>query len=393
MVLAIMLFAFNVSAYTPGTFVFNSSSSTTYTPTGGGDADAFAAGCLECGTIDTITQTNSTSITYDDMEGGISSSSGSSSISIMSEPCPCDDIDQDRVCDEDDNCVDIYNPDQNDADGDLMGDVCDPCPDDPFNDEDADGLCAPDDNCPVDYNPDQIDADGDGTGDVCDPCIDVDGDGVCDDVDNCPDVPNPNQEDADADGIGDACDDCNDVDTDGTCDDVDNCLDLPNDQTDTDGDGVGDECDNCPDHANPDQSDWDNNGVGDICDPTGCDGYQLPECPDGVPSFPDADCTPQYPAVGICIDECDPDGPGGQDPDVQCVLDRECPCGPPPPPHGDYQSCIVHWANELVDQGVIEPGIGQCYAQIAADSNCGMPNVPPDEIIPPIYQEDQCQLL
>jgi MYXO-CTERM domain-containing protein len=59
-------------------------------------------------------------------------------------------------------------------------------------DDDEDGLCEQDDNCPDIPNPDQADQDGDGVGDVCD---------------NCPDVPNPGQVDADADGTGDACDD------------------------------------------------------------------------------------------------------------------------------------------------------------------------------------------
>ena len=37
------------------------------------------------------------------------------------------DIDEDGVMNADDNCVEVYNPDQMDEDGDLMGDVCDPC--------------------------------------------------------------------------------------------------------------------------------------------------------------------------------------------------------------------------------------------------------------------------
>jgi hypothetical protein len=41
------------------------------------------------------------------------------------------DSDGDGIYDQSDNCVSVYNPDQEDADGDGIGDVCDDCPDDP----------------------------------------------------------------------------------------------------------------------------------------------------------------------------------------------------------------------------------------------------------------------
>jgi hypothetical protein len=63
--------------------------------------------------------------------------------------------------------------DEDDVDGDEVGDTCDNCPDVP--------------------NPDQADSDGDGAGDACD---------------NCPSEPNPDQADFDGDGVGDACDNC-----------------------------------------------------------------------------------------------------------------------------------------------------------------------------------------
>jgi len=47
------------------------------------------------------------------------------------------------------------------------------------------------DLCPEIYNPEQDDVDGDNVGTACD---------------NCPDVPNSSQIDSDHDGIGDACD-------------------------------------------------------------------------------------------------------------------------------------------------------------------------------------------
>ncbi len=59
------------------------------------------------------------------------------------------------------------------------------------------------DNCQNVVNPDQADADGDGRGDACD---DDDDDGVLDVMDNCPTIANPGQSDADRDGRGDACD-------------------------------------------------------------------------------------------------------------------------------------------------------------------------------------------
>ena len=168
-------------------------------------------------------------------------------LEVVMNPCPSgfpplltDPLDVDGVgaCD---NCPGTFNPGQEDSDGDLIGDMCDPC-----TDLDLDGfgnsgfpanLCATD-VCPFVADPPQLDGDGDGVGDACD---------------NCPGAVNPTQVDTDFDGFGDGCD---------------NCPTVPNVQLDGDLDTVGDACDNCPLQANPSQANGDGDADGDACD--GC---------------------------------------------------------------------------------------------------------------------------
>ena len=64
------------------------------------------------------------------------------------------DFDQDGVVNQDDNCVNVPNPDQADSDADDFGDVCD--------------------NCTLDANHGQEDANGDGFGNRCDGDLDDD---------------------------------------------------------------------------------------------------------------------------------------------------------------------------------------------------------------------------
>ena len=77
------------------------------------------------------------------------------------------DFDGDGIDNEEDNCVSVYNPDQQDSDSDGGGDLCDFCEGDGNYDTDNDGLCDNEDNCYSVANPDQKDSDGDGFGDVC----------------------------------------------------------------------------------------------------------------------------------------------------------------------------------------------------------------------------------
>ncbi|MEO0338283.1 MAG: thrombospondin type 3 repeat-containing protein [Bacteroidota bacterium] len=144
------------------------------------------------------------------------------------------DTDQDGISDDQDNCPLAANPDQQDLDGDGIGDSCD-------DDIDGDGISNEVDNCVNFPNPDQFDNNGNGIGNPCEPEADGDGDGIPNAEDNCPLTANADQSDIDQDGIGDICDE------------------------DMDGDGVPNASDNCPSTPNPDQASTNATGMGDAC--------------------------------------------------------------------------------------------------------------------------------
>ncbi len=258
--------------------------------------------------------------------------------------CVLGDPDIDSVCDDIDNCRNLYNPGQQDGDSDGVGNDCDVCPSlyNPTQaDGDGDGVGTPCDNCPTVANASQTDGDGDGLGDSCDVC---------------PAAPDPGQEDGDFDGDGDACDVCptvanmDQLDTeraeggdtscgtaddnvglygpDLTCgtaddmsgdlvgDDCDNCPAVVNpSQQDTDNDDLGDACENCPFKFNPNQGDLDDDDVGDACD----------NCPDDAnPTQSDADDDNRGDICDNCPDDrnanqADGDGDGAGDACDNCA--------------------------------------------------------------------------
>jgi hypothetical protein len=175
-----------------------------------------------------------------------------------------------------------------------------------------------------------------------------------------------------------------DTDNDGICNEDDNCPFIANlcYQTESDGgDGFGDHCDNCPDDKNSDQKDIDTDEIGDVCDDDrdgdGCNN-DVDQHPDdryiavGTKSVLAGTCGPDIEQITVyedeaehldtdgkknCID-CDDDGDGLCDPDIQGWLNADCNnctgvdpcpidplnnCNNPLPLPGDIVNCPPPW--------------------------------------------------
>jgi hypothetical protein len=300
------------------------------------------------------------------------------------------DSDLDGHHNDDDNCEDIFNDVQTDTDSDGAGDACDNCPQTPNGP--LSGTCSQGNvgtSCTTEAecgtggfcSMDQEDFDGDNVGDICDNAPnswnpgqeDTDSDSIPNVLDNCQYLPNPMvpyalgdsyedcalsgtctqgnvgdsctipglneaecgtggfcdgilvgdvgdlwQVDYDCDGNGEPCD----VDDSSTKPKTDRKLPPP----DEDKDGIVDDSDNCPTVSNAMQTDTDEDGDGDACDDDDDGDGVLDEfdtCP-LIPNVGDSDgdgiddvcdnCLGNYPS-----DQTDTDGDGVGDVCDNCI--------------------------------------------------------------------------
>jgi len=285
------------------------------------------------------------------------------------------DLDEDLIVDNVDNCPEVYNSVQADADSNRVGDACDHAPDLVVLESGSDRaeifvgrmdtgffppVAVPLGAEPAgiatgnftagDTIPDLAVTDresktfqifaGSGTGGFTpgDPPpgisfsnpgslvvleanpTDLDLDGQPNSTDNCPTRYNPDQADADGDGGGDACSQIEDPDGDLVLTRfeamVDNCPDTYNhDQANADGDRIGDACDNNPDSYNS-SDDNDLDGIPDATD----------NCPTRY--NPDQRDSSGYGVGDACDEETDDelDTAGGRDGILTAIRRRDnCP--------------------------------------------------------------------
>ena len=307
----------------------------------------------------------------------------------VATPAIAQDTDCDGVADATDNCVDKFNPTQEDIDGDLAGDRCD-------DDKDADTVLNDVDNCPRDVNAGQEDTDADGVGDACDQC----GDALPGPVVNrrgctieqlCP-CDGPEVDEAwkhhgdyfrcvkkkaknfakkelitreERRAIVSAAK-------------INTCGNPEPGPGDNDGDGVLDGDDNCPSESNPSQLNTDGDAFGNACDTDkDDDGVLNPDdnCPivsnaGGQGDDEDGD------GVGDACDACS--GTGLADPVDRngCSIDQACPCeqdedGNPWKNHGKYVRCVVDEVFRFRLRGIITVEEADGIKSAAAISDCG----------------------
>ena len=319
------------------------------------DSDGFGDGADNCPALpnpaqrDTDGDERGNVCDADDDNDGVSDEEEAEGCALVA------DCDNDTISDALDNCVLVSSSNQTDTDGDGMGNICDSDDDNDTvpDEEEAAGCqfladCDNDtisddlDNCPAEPNANQQDTDGDGIGDACDPTADNDADGVVDGEDNCPEQANALQEDFDGDLIGDVCDDDGDNDNvpdeeeeaarcilDADCDDdgTEDAADaFPLDATesaDFDGDMIGDNADSDDDNDEvPDEEEAATRCILDAdCDDDGTN--------DGSDAFP-LDATESADFDGDMIgDNADSDGDNDDVPDeeeaaARCILDVDC---------------------------------------------------------------------
>jgi uncharacterized delta-60 repeat protein len=284
---------------------------------------------------------------------GSASSSGASTTAVARFLAGPLDHDHDGVGDETDNCPAVANANQTNADGDVLGNACDP-------DDDNDGRADADDAFPT--NPAEwVDTDRDGVGNNADTnddndgltdvreaelgtdpldsdtdddgvrdgtdvfpldpseSADSDGDRVGNNRDNCDFVANASQTNTDGDAQGDACD--ADDDNDGRSDATDAFPLDPAEWVDTDRDGVGnnadtdDDADSVPDAGDgcPLQAE-DRDGIADAdgCPEIDADGDGALDADDAFPTDPAEWADPDGDGVGSNADNCDTVANAGQ---------------------------------------------------------------------------------